>query len=92
MEYIRPSTDLRDHYSEISRDCRESREPVFITVDGREDTVIMGSAVFHRMRAQLDLYELLAKGEEDIRNGRVEPFEGTFDAFSKRLMERWNNG
>ncbi len=51
MEYIRPSTDLRDHYSEISRDCRESREPVFITVDGREDTVIMGSAVFRRMRS-----------------------------------------
>ena len=92
MEYIRPSTDLRDHYSEISRDCRESREPVFITVDGREDTVIMDSAVFRRMRAQLELYELLAKGEEDIRNGRVEPFEGTFDEFSKRLMERWNNG
>ena len=30
MESIRPSADLRNHYSEISRLCRENRQPVYI--------------------------------------------------------------
>ena len=33
-ETIRPSADLRNHYSEISRKCREEREVVIITVNG----------------------------------------------------------
>lgn len=32
---IRPSADLRNHYNEISRQCREERTPVIITVNGR---------------------------------------------------------
>ena len=38
MEAIRPSYDLRNHYSEISRQCHEERSPVIITVNGRGDT------------------------------------------------------
>ncbi len=32
MEMIRPSSDLRNHYSEISRTCRANRQPVYITL------------------------------------------------------------
>ena len=35
MEAIRPSSDLRNHYNEISRQCHEERNPVIITVNGR---------------------------------------------------------
>ena len=38
-ESIRPSADLRNHYNEISRQCRENKEAVVITVNGRGDTV-----------------------------------------------------
>ena len=33
-ESIRPSADLRNHYNEISKQCRED-EAVIITVNGR---------------------------------------------------------
>ena len=46
MEAIRPSSDLRNKYPEISSLTRESQEPVFITVNGREDTVLMGHAQY----------------------------------------------
>ena len=38
-ETIRPSADLRSHYSDISKLCKENREAVIITVNGRGDTV-----------------------------------------------------
>ena len=38
-ETIRPSADLRNHYSDISKQCRESNQAVIITVNGRGDTV-----------------------------------------------------
>ena len=37
MEIIRPSADLRNRYAEISKTCRETRKPVYITVNGRGD-------------------------------------------------------
>lgn len=33
-ESIRPSADLRNHYNEISKQCREENEAVIITVNG----------------------------------------------------------
>ena len=54
METIRPSSDLRNKYPEISRLTRETREPVFITVNGREDTVLMGYAQYGRLKSELD--------------------------------------
>ena len=38
MEAIRPSSDLRNHYNEISRQCHEDRCATIITVNGRGDT------------------------------------------------------
>ena len=35
---IRPSADLRNHYNEISKQCKESREAVIITVNGRGES------------------------------------------------------
>ena len=35
QESIRPSADLRNHYSDISRQCKENKEAVIITVNGR---------------------------------------------------------
>ena len=88
MELIRPSADLRNHYSEISKTCRESRQPVYITVNGRGDTVLMGMADYQQMQAELELLRTLADAEEDVRVGRVAPIEGTFSDIRSRLLAR----
>ena len=41
MINIRPSSDLRNNYSEISRLCKESGEPVYTTVNGKGDLAVM---------------------------------------------------
>ena len=86
MESIRPSADLRNHYGEISKQCRESRQPVYITVNGRGDTVLLGMAEFQQMQAELELLRTLADAEEDVRAGRVALMADTFSDIRSRLL------
>ncbi|MGI6153979.1 MAG: type II toxin-antitoxin system Phd/YefM family antitoxin [Christensenellaceae bacterium] len=88
---IRPSSDLRNHYNEISKQCRETKEPVFITVNGRGDTVVMGLQEYRQMQAELDLLRTLAEAEDDATNGRVAPMQDTFDDIRTALLERKSN-
>ena len=78
-ETIRPSADLRNHYSDISRQCREDRAAVIITVNGRGDTVSLNYDEYRRLIARLELLELLAEAEEDVIYGRTAPMQSTFD-------------
>lgn len=87
-ETIRPSADLRSRYSEISRLCREEREAVIITVNGRGDTVSLGYEQYQLMKSKIELLEMLAEAEEDVRSGRVAPMRETFDALRSELLGR----
>ncbi|MCH1982715.1 type II toxin-antitoxin system Phd/YefM family antitoxin [Ruminococcus sp. OA3] len=87
---IRPSSDLRNHYNEISKQCRENRNPVIITVNGRGDTAVLGLQEYYQMQAELELLRTLADAEDDVRNGRVAPMKNTFDDIRKSLLAREN--
>ncbi len=88
MEIIRPSADLRNRYAEISKTCRETRKPVYITVNGRGDTVLLGLAEYEQMRSELELLRMLAEAEEDVAQGHVAPLEETFASIRESLMAR----
>ena len=87
-ETIHPSADLRSRYSEISRQCREDRKAVIITVNGRGDTVSIGYEQYQQLKAQIELLELLGEAEEDVRNGRVAPLQESFDSLRAELLAR----
>lgn len=84
-ESIRPSADLRNHYSEVSKECREDGKAVIITVNGRGDTVSLGYADYQLMKARLELLEMLGEAEEDVREGRTAPLKESFDSLRKEL-------
>ena len=87
QETIRPSADLRNHYNEISRQCKENKEAVIITVNGRGDTVTLSYEEYKNMKARIELLEVLAEAEDDAKNGRVAPISETFDDLRKMLQE-----
>ncbi len=87
QETIRPSADLRNHYNEISKQCREDKEVVIITVNGRGDTVSLAYEEYKRMKARIELLEILSEAEDDVKNGRVAPVSETFDDLRKMLQE-----
>lgn len=87
-EMIRPSSDLRNHYVEISAICKESRQPVIITVHGKGDTVILSLQEYRRMQAELELLRTLADSEADISANHVAPMDETFRDIRARLLKR----
>ena len=88
QETIRPSADLRNHYSDISRQCREGREAVIITVNGRGDTVSLSYEEYKSLKARIELLEALAEAEQDVKNGRLAPMEDTFQHLREALQEK----
>ena len=87
MSEIRPSSDLRNEYKEISSICKEKKKPVFITVNGRGDTVLLDIEVYEKMQEELEMYKILAEAEDDIENNRVYPIENLFTKIDKRFKK-----
>lgn len=87
---IRPSADLRNHYNEISKQCKESREAVIITVNGRGDTAVLGVQDYFQMKSELELLRTLAEAEDDMKNGRIEMMQDSFDDLRSSLLDRKN--
>ena len=52
QETIRPSADLRNHYNEISKQCKDNKEAVIITVNGRGDTVSLSYEEYKKYRIE----------------------------------------
>ncbi len=46
MPIIKPISDLRNHFNEISEICHRDGQPVFITKNGKGDLVVMSLARF----------------------------------------------
>ena len=86
MPTIRPSVDLRNNYSEISKICKENREPVFITKNGHGDLAVMSIDLYNHLIGQQELYMQLDKGLEDSKNGRVRPYKEAMADIRNRIQ------
>ncbi len=82
-ETIRPS----NHYIEVSGQCRENKETVIITGNGRGDTVSLAYEEYNRLKARMELLEILADAEENVKNGRTAPAQETFNDLRDLLPE-----
>lgn len=63
MPIIKPISDLRNNFNEISEICHKDGEPVFITRNGHGDLVVMSLAKYEQIQALLDLYQKLSVAE-----------------------------
>ena len=72
---------LPNNYQEISRLCKETGKPVYITVNGKGDTAIMDIEALDELYARLELYEKLTEGLKDLEEGRVRTHEEVFSKF-----------
>lgn len=66
---IKPSAAIRKNYNEVSRLCRETQEPVFLTKNGEGDLVVMDINAFNQREMQLQLREKLIDIEEKRKLG-----------------------
>ncbi len=82
--YIRPSSALRNEYNEIAKICKEQGVPVYLTINGREDTVLMSVDEYERLE-RAELLCSLQKLESDIKENRIVPAEEVFAELRERL-------
>ncbi len=63
MNMIRPVSDLRNNFADISRTVHETAQPVFLTKNGYGDMVVMSMEAFENMRFDSEVYLKLAEAE-----------------------------
>lgn len=78
MPNIRPSSDLRNKYNEISEFCHKYSEPVYITKNGQGDLAVMSIDTYEKLVGKFELYKLLDDGLEAMKNRKVVPAEDVF--------------
>jgi len=60
---IRPVSDLRNKFSDISRSVHETNTPVFLTKNGRGDMVVMSLAAYEQNLFKSEIYLKLKEAE-----------------------------
>ncbi len=78
MATIRPSSDLRNKYNEISEFCNKYNEPVFITKNGTGDLVVLSNAEYERLSGKYELHRLLDEALASMKKGTGRPVEEVF--------------
>lgn len=63
MPSIRPVSDLRNHFAEITREVQESKEPVFLTKNGVGSIVVMSMESYEQSRYDSMVYDKLREAE-----------------------------
>ena len=84
-ETIRPSSDLRNKYPEISKSLQLKDEAAIITVNGRGDTVSLGYNTYNMLKSKIELLSSLIEGQNDIIQGRTTTLDETFSSIDKML-------
>lgn len=63
MPQIRPVSDLRDSFAEISRVVHQSEEPVILTKNGYGDMVVLSYEVYEKLQYELGISAKLREAE-----------------------------
>ena len=84
-ELIKPSSELRNKYSEVIKECKERNTVIILTVNGKGDSAIMSYEKYNELMDELQLYRDLAETEADVREGRVSLASNTYDSIRKKI-------
>ena len=85
---IRPISDLRNKFNEISSSIHASSEPIFFTKNGAGDMVVMSIAHYSQLQKKLELYSKLAAAESQRTAGdKGRTLSAVMKDIKKRIRE-----
>jgi prevent-host-death family protein len=84
MSHIIPSAELRNHYPEVSSLAKEAQEPIFITVNGKGDCVLLSLEQYDELQGKLDLLLLMSQAQNDIDQGHLSKADPFFAELRKK--------
>jgi len=65
MKMIRPVSDLRNNFADISKTVHETAQPVFLTKNGYGDMVVMSMEAFESLQFESEVYFKLQAAERE---------------------------
>lgn len=65
MNNIRPVSDLRNNFAEISKTVHETAQPVFLTKNGYGDMVVLSMEAFENLQFESEVYFKLREAERE---------------------------
>ncbi len=65
MKTIRPVSDLRNNFAEISKTVHETAQPVFLTKNGFGDMVVLSMEAYENLQLESDIYFKLREAEHE---------------------------
>ena len=83
MPIIRPSSDLRNSYNEISTICHQTKSPVYITKNGTGDLAVMSIDLCEFLLGKYELCKELEKGIKSLEKGDVYSSKEVYDELDK---------
>ena len=88
MTIIKPVSDLRNKFNEISKICHREGKPIFLTKNGKGDLVVMSLAAYEKKEALLELYRKLSIAEQQSERGeKTIEHKKMMEQLSRRLNE-----
>lgn len=83
MPIIRPSSDLRNNYNEISTICHQTKKPVYITKNGAGDLAVMSIELYELLTDKYMLYKELEKGIKSLEEGKTYSDKEVYEELDK---------
>lgn len=65
MNMIRPVSDLRNNFADISKTVHETAQPVFLTKNGYGDMVVLSMEAFENLQFDSEIYFKLREAERE---------------------------
>ena len=65
MNMIRPVSDLRNNFAEISKTVHETAQPVFLTKNGYGDMVVLSMEAYENLQFESEVYFKLKEAERE---------------------------
>ena len=88
MPSIRPVSDLRNHFAEITKEVQETKEPVFLTKNGVGSIVVMSMDAYEEGRNESQVYDKLLEAEiQAVSTSRRVSHEEVMRSARERLKQ-----
>lgn len=68
-QMIRPVSDLRNNFADISKTVHETQKPVFLTKNGFGDMVVLSMEAYENLQFESEVYFKLLEAERAEENG-----------------------
>ena len=85
MPNIRPVSDLRNHFAEITHEVQASKEPVFLTKNGVGSLVVMSMEAYEELMENAAIDASIAEAEAEYNlNGQKIDARSALDSLRRK--------